>query len=80
MIPIYLTCQLIEFILVVMTSKSKKLLYIPVSPTGSHSTSRRIADEFLANWTAANPEGVLVTRDLSKVEIPHLDIEAIYAN
>lgn len=63
-----------------MTTNSKKLLYISVSPTGDYSTSRQVAAEFLATWRLANPDSEVLERDLSKESIPHLDAEAIFAN
>ena len=63
-----------------MTTTSKKLLYISVSPTGDYSTSRAVANEYLANWKAANPSGQVIEKDLVKDPVPHLDAEAIYAN
>ena len=63
-----------------MTSNSKKLLYISVSPTGDHSTSRTVAQEYLEAWKAAHPAGLITERDLVKSPAPHLDGEAIYSN
>lgn len=69
------TCYFVD-----MTTNSKKLLYISVSPTGEYSTSRLVASEFLATWKSTNPDGKVLERDLSKESIPHLDAEAIFAN
>lgn len=63
-----------------MTTNSKKLLYISVSPTGEYSSSRQVAAEFLATWRLTNPDSEVLERDLSKEPIPHLDAEAIFAN
>ena len=63
-----------------MTTNSKKLLYISVSPTGEYSTSRQVAAEFITTWKLTNPDSQVLERDLSKESIPHLDAEAIFAN
>jgi len=63
-----------------MTTNSKKLLYISVSPTGEYSTSRQVAAEFITTWKLINPDSQVLERDLSKESIPHLDAEAIFAN
>jgi FMN-dependent NADH-azoreductase len=55
------------------------LLHIEVSPGGEHSVSRQISAEYLAAWTAKNPEGKVITRDLNTNPVPHLDAEAIFA-
>ena len=55
------------------------LLHIEVSPLGDHSISRSISKEFLATFTAKNPDAAIVTRDLASDSIPHLDGETINA-
>jgi len=60
----------------------KTLLRIDSSirPTGSHS--RALADHYQARWLAAHPGGRVITRDLARDPVPHLDqstIEALYA-
>lgn len=63
-----------------MTTNSKTLLYISVSPTGDHSTSRAVSNEYIQSWKIANPSGKIIEKDLVKDPIPHLDAEAIFAN
>ena len=41
------------------------LLHIDSSPLGEASISRRLSAEFVANWKKANPNGKVITRDLS---------------
>ena len=55
------------------------LLVIEVSPGGENSVSRSISKEFIAEWSAKNPGGKVLTRDLAVNPIPHLDGEAIFA-
>jgi FMN-dependent NADH-azoreductase len=55
------------------------LLLIEVSPGGEHSVSRSISAEFVAAWSAKNAGGTVITRDLAKDPVPHLDGEAIFA-
>jgi FMN-dependent NADH-azoreductase len=43
-----------------------KLLRIDVSPRGEYSVSRKIADAVVAEWKQKNPQGDVVTRDVSK--------------
>lgn len=63
-----------------MTTNSKKLLYISVSPTGEYSTSRQVGAEYLSTWQLSNPQGVVIERDLTREAVPHLDAEAIFSN
>ena len=58
----------------------KTLLIINSSPR-SNSVSRKLTREFAAQWTAANPDGRILERDLSDGSIPYLSepwIEAAY--
>lgn len=55
------------------------LLHLEVSPVGEHSISRSISREFLAAFIAKNPDAVIVSRDLAKDPVPHLDGEALFA-
>jgi FMN-dependent NADH-azoreductase len=41
------------------------LLHLDSSPAGDNSVSRALTAEFVKNWQAANPEGTVVTRDLT---------------
>lgn len=56
------------------------LLYLTVSNNGIRSTSRGLAESFLRNYSAVNPDVKIITRDLNKDPIPHLDEEAITAS
>ena len=33
----------------------------------------------MASWNAANPDGTVITRDLDKTPVPHLDVESLSA-
>jgi FMN-dependent NADH-azoreductase len=46
------------------------LLKIDSSPMGENSISRKLTAEFAATWRKAHPGGVVVSRDLTKTEIP----------
>jgi FMN-dependent NADH-azoreductase len=41
------------------------LLHIDSSPLGEASISRHLSQEFIQNWKQANPDGKIVTRDLT---------------
>ena len=49
------------------------LLEIDSSPLGNRSISRHLTHEFVESWKAANPDGLVVTRDLTTTEIPPVD-------
>ena len=58
----------------------KTLLVINSSPR-SNSVSRKLTRQFAIRWTAANPDGRIIERDLSDGSIPCLSepwIEAAY--
>lgn len=55
------------------------LLHIEVSPMADHSISRSISKEFLETFKSAQPNAVIVVRDLDQDPIPHLDGETIVA-
>ena len=58
----------------------KTLLIINSSPR-SNSVSRKLTGEFAAQWTAANPDGRIIERNLADGSIPYLSepwIEAAY--
>jgi FMN-dependent NADH-azoreductase len=57
----------------------KTLLRIDSSPR-QQSTTRALTDEFEESWTLANPEGVVVRRDLGKEALPFLTEEWIAAS
>lgn len=41
------------------------LLHLDASPLGEASVSRHLSSEFVKNWKKANPEGKVITRDLT---------------
>jgi FMN-dependent NADH-azoreductase len=45
------------------------LLHIDSSPLGDASISRHLTNEFVQNWKLANPDGKIITRDLTKTSI-----------
>src|ERR1700679_2897226 len=45
------------------------LLHIDSSPLGEASISRRLSNEFVDNWKRANPDGKIITRDLTTTPI-----------
>ena len=49
------------------------LLEIDSSPLGTRSISRHLTHEFVESWKAANPEGLVVTRDLNTTQNPPID-------
>lgn len=55
----------------------KTLLRIDASPRKQGSFSRQLADEFQLQWQKDNPDGKVLTRDLSEEQIPHLRMETI---
>jgi len=50
------------------------LLTIEASPRGDYSVSRKLSAEFIAEWQAAQPDGKVVTRDLTKTDLPFVDL------
>jgi FMN-dependent NADH-azoreductase len=46
------------------------LLHIDSSPLGDASISRHLSSEFVQNWKQANPDGKIVTRDLTASNLP----------
>jgi FMN-dependent NADH-azoreductase len=57
------------------------LLHIDASPLGNASISRHLSAEFVRKWRQANPQGSVITRDLSSTSIPPVDgawIGAVY--
>jgi len=49
------------------------LLQIKSSIFSEGGQSSRLADQFVANWRAAHPQGKVIVRDLSLDPVPHLD-------
>ena len=56
------------------------LLHIDSSPLGESSISRRLSREFVQQWKEANPQGTLISRDLTTTELSSIDGEWIKAN
>ncbi len=56
------------------------LLYIDSSPMGRDSISRRLTAEFVERWLEANPQGLIIRRDLASITIPVIDAEWVAAN
>jgi FMN-dependent NADH-azoreductase len=57
----------------------KQILIILVSPKGSDSASRKVAQNLSARLEARYPEAKIVHRDLAKDKTPHLDYSTIKA-
>ena len=55
----------------------KKLLRIDCSSRINGSHSRDLADYFEKNWIIANPDGIVIRRDLAKEQLPHIQNKTI---
>lgn len=55
------------------------LLQINASLAGVNGQSSRLAQRFVADWQATNPDGRVITRDLASDPIPHLTAERFQA-
>ncbi|MBL7490875.1 NAD(P)H-dependent oxidoreductase [Frankia sp. AgB1.9] len=55
------------------------LLHIESSLAGDNSVSRAVAKEYVAEWQARNPDGVVTYRDLAAQPPTHLDWTAVSA-
>jgi len=55
------------------------LLLIRSSLLQDNSQSSRLADRFVAQWQAANPQGRVVVRDLAADPLPHLSLAHVGA-
>jgi FMN-dependent NADH-azoreductase len=51
------------------------LLQIRTSLFSNQGQSSQLADQFVARWQAAHPDGTVLTRDLADAPIPHLTAE-----
>jgi FMN-dependent NADH-azoreductase len=49
------------------------LLHVDASPLGGASISRHLSAEFVRKWQQSNPEGKVMTRDLTSSGIPPVD-------
>jgi FMN-dependent NADH-azoreductase len=45
------------------------LLHLDSSPMGDHSVSRHLSSTFAAHWQKANPDGKIITRDVTSPEL-----------
>jgi FMN-dependent NADH-azoreductase len=50
------------------------LLVIESSPRGDYSISRALTAKFVAKWSETHSGGTVVTRDLSKTDLPFVDL------
>jgi FMN-dependent NADH-azoreductase len=46
------------------------LLHLDSSPMGDYSVSRHLTKTFVEHWTKANPEGTVITRDVTTPVLP----------
>lgn len=56
------------------------LLQIDSSPMGEASISRHLTKEFVRKWRGANPQGRVISRDLTTIAIPVIDAAWVAAN
>jgi FMN-dependent NADH-azoreductase len=56
------------------------LLHIDSSPLGEASISRHLTNEFVQSWKQANPDGKVITRDLSTSNLAVIDAAWIGAS
>jgi FMN-dependent NADH-azoreductase len=49
------------------------MLYIAASPAGGLSNVRQLSDEFLEEFKRLHPDVTVITKDLTKDPVPHLD-------
>jgi len=57
----------------------KTLLQINASIFADNGQSSRLANSFVAGWSAAHPEGKVVSRALAEQPVPHLDAQRFSA-
>lgn len=50
------------------------LLHIDVSPRGDHSISRKLSAAFVEAWKSKNAGGKVVVRDLTRTDLPFVDL------
>lgn len=53
----------------------KTLLQLNTSLFASNGQSSQLANQFVSAWTAANPEGKVIVRDLANDPVPHLNAQ-----
>jgi FMN-dependent NADH-azoreductase len=56
------------------------LLQIDSSPMGEDSISRYLSREFAQQWLSANPDGRVISRDLTAITIPAVRADWVAAN
>jgi FMN-dependent NADH-azoreductase len=52
------------------TNPAPTLLHLDASPRGARSHSRKLGEQFLADWRAAHPAGQVVARDIGREPPP----------
>ena len=52
------------------TTTVPTLLHLDASPRGARSHSRKLGEQFLADWRAAHPAGQVVARDIGREPPP----------
>lgn len=57
----------------------KTLLSIRTSLNGANGQSSQLAQRFIADWQARNPDGRVITRDLADEPVPHLTADTFQA-
>ena len=57
-----------------------KLLVVEASPRGEYSISRDLAKTFVEQWKTAHPGGVVVERDLAKMDLPYVNLPWVGAS
>ena len=57
----------------------RTLLQLSTSLFSHEGQSSRLADQFVAEWREANPDGDVVARDLARTPVPHLTGERFQA-
>ncbi len=55
------------------------LLQINTSLFGDNGNSSQLSNEFVQRWKAQNPQGQVITHDLARENIPHLDASRVQA-
>jgi FMN-dependent NADH-azoreductase len=55
------------------------LLHLDSSPLGNASITRHLTGEFVQNWQKANPEGQVITRDLTQTSLKPIDEQWVAA-
>ncbi|MDR3700414.1 MAG: NAD(P)H-dependent oxidoreductase [Candidatus Sulfopaludibacter sp.] len=63
-----------------MGNPKRVLLHVDSSPMGQASISRHLTREFVQRWRSANPQGEVITRDLTTIAIPVIDAAWVAAN